>query len=294
MGPTELREARIEITKDFIKRAALRIQRENRRRNDPDEDKNAETKLALKHCKDMVLGSSKFGDDRPLTGCSLSRDGKILVTCSLSGVPKLWEVPQVTNKIAVLKGHKEHVTDVVFSSVDDECLATASTDRTAKIWKTDGTLLQTFKGHSRSVYGIAFQQDGSLVASSGFDSLARVWDLRTARNILIFQGHIKQVLSVDFSPNGYHLASGGEDNQCRIWDLRMRKLLYIIPAHVNLVSQVKYEPQERYFLATASHDMNVNIWSGRDFSLVKSLVGHESKVASLDIAVDSSSRKCFA
>ncbi|KAL9298969.1 putative transcription factor WD40-like family [Arabidopsis thaliana] len=276
MGPTELREARIEIAKYSIKRAALRIQRENRRRNDPDEDKNAENILALKHCKDMVLGSSKFGDDRPLTGCSLSRDGKILVTCSLSGVPKLWEVPQVTNKIVVLKGHKEHVTDVVFSSVDDECLATASTDRTEKIWKTDGTLLQTFK------------------ASSGFDSLARVWDLRTARNILIFQGHIKQVLSVDFSPNGYHLASGGEDNQCRIWDLRMRKLLYIIPAHVNLVSQVKYEPQERYFLATTSHDMNVNIWSGRDFSLVKSLVGHESKVASLDIAVDSSSRKCFA
>ncbi|CAE5974520.1 unnamed protein product [Arabidopsis arenosa] len=330
MCQTELRETRIEIAKYSIKRAALRIQREKRQRDDPDEDTNAETKRALKHVKDMVLDVSKFGDDRPLTGCSLSRDGKILATCSLSGVTKLWEMPQVTNKIDVLKDHKEHATDVVFSPVDYDCLATASTDRTAKLWNIDGTLLQTFKGHldrlariafhpsgkylgttsfdktwrlwdintgieilsqqghSRSVYGIAFQQDGALVASSGFDSLARVWDLRTGRSILVFQGHIKPVLSVDFSANGYHLASGGEDNQCRIWDLRMRKSLYIIPAHVNLVSQVKYEPQEGYFLATASYDMKVNIWSGRDFSLVKSLVGHDSKVASLDIAPDSS------
>ncbi|ESQ39813.1 hypothetical protein EUTSA_v10000860mg [Eutrema salsugineum] len=328
-GPKELREARIEISKFSIKRAAVRIQRAKRRRDDPDEDMDAETKWALKHAKGMVLDCSNFGDDRPLTGCSFSRDGKILATCSLSGVTKLWEMPQVTNKISVLKDHKERATDVVFSPVDD-CLATASADRTAKLWKTDGTLVQTFEGHldrlarvafhpsgkylgttsfdktwrlwdvntgaelllqeghSRSVYGIAFQQDGALAASSGLDSLARVWDLRTGRSILVFQGHIKPVLSVNFSPNGYHLASGGEDNQCRIWDLRMRKSLYIIPAHANLVSQVKYEPQEGYFLATASYDMKVNIWSGRDFSLVKSLAGHESKVASLDIAADTS------
>ncbi|CAF2093710.1 hypothetical protein YC2023_063827 [Brassica napus] len=328
-GPKELREARIDIAKYSIKRAALRVQRAKRRRDDPDEDVDAESKWALKQAKGMVLDCSSFGDDRPLTGCSFSRDGTILATCSLSGVTNLWEMPQVTNKIAVLKDHKERVTDVVFSPVDD-CLATASADRTAKLWKTDGTLLQTFEGHldrlarvafhpsgkylgttsfdktwrlwdvntgaelllqeghSRSVYGIAFQQEGALAASSGLDSLARVWDLRTGRSILAFQGHIKPVLSVNFSPNGYHLASGGEDSQCRIWDLRMRKSLYIIPAHANLVSQVKYEPQEGYFLATASYDMKVNIWSGRDFSLVKSLAGHESKVASLDITADSS------
>ncbi|KAF3511067.1 hypothetical protein Bca4012_002439 [Brassica carinata] len=41
-------------------------------------------------------------------------------------------------------------------------------------------------------------------------------------------------------------------------------------------------------LATASYDMKVNIWSDRDFSLVRSLAGHESKVASSDITADSS------
>lgn len=83
-GPNELREARIEIAKFSIKRAAVRIQRAKRRRDDPDEDIDAETKWALKHAKGMVLDCSNFGDDRPLTGCSFSRDGKILATWYVS------------------------------------------------------------------------------------------------------------------------------------------------------------------------------------------------------------------
>ncbi|CAH2058520.1 unnamed protein product [Thlaspi arvense] len=83
-GPKELREARIDIAKFSIKRAAVRIQRAKRRRDDPDEDVDAETKWALKHAKGMVLDCSNFGDDRPLTGCSFSRDGKILATWYIS------------------------------------------------------------------------------------------------------------------------------------------------------------------------------------------------------------------
>ncbi|CAH8392846.1 unnamed protein product [Eruca vesicaria subsp. sativa] len=143
-GPKELREARIDIARYSIKRAA-EAERARRQRDDPDEDDvyDAENKCALKQAKDMVLDCTSFADDRPLTACSFSRDGNIPATC---GVTILWEMPQVTNKInTVLKSHKEHATDVVFSPVDD-CLATASADRTAKLWKTDGTLLQTFEG----------------------------------------------------------------------------------------------------------------------------------------------------
>ena len=49
------------------------------------------------------------------------------------------------------------------------------------------------EGHSRSVYGIAFQQDWALAASCGMDALARVWDLRTGKSILALEGHVKAV-----------------------------------------------------------------------------------------------------
>lgn len=325
-GSKALLDARIDIAKYSILRAASRLERAKRKRDDPDEDVEAEMDWALRQAGSLVLDCSEIGDDRPLSGCSFSSDGKFLATSSLSGVAKLWSMPQV-RKVSNFKGHTERVTDVMFSPVS-ECLATASADRTARLWSAEGSLLKTFEGHldrlariafhpsgkylgttsfdktwrlwdietgvelllqeghSRSVYGIAFHHDGSLVSSCGLDALARVWDLRTGRSVLALEGHVKPVLGVSFSPNGYHLATGGEDNTCRIWDLRKKKSLYIIPAHSNLVSQVKYEPQEGYFLVTASFDMTAKIWSARDFKPVKTLSGHEAKVTSLDIISD--------
>ncbi|XP_052179956.1 U4/U6 small nuclear ribonucleoprotein PRP4-like protein [Diospyros lotus] len=325
-GSTTLMQARVQIAKYSIAKAAMRLERARRRRDDPDEDLDAEIDWALKQAGSLVLDCSEIGDDRPLSGCSFSCDGEKLATCSLSGVTKIWSMPQVT-KVSTLKGHTERATDVVFSPVDNY-IATASADRTARLWNSEGSLLKTFEGHldrlariafhpsgkylattsfdktwrlwdidtgeelllqeghSRSVYGVSFHHDGSLVATCGLDALARVWDLRTGRSILAFEGHVKPVLGVSFSPNGYHLATGGEDNTCRIWDLRKRKSLYIIPAHSNLISQVKFETQEGYFLVTSSYDMTAKVWSCRDFKPIKTLAGHEAKVTSLDVVRD--------
>ncbi|KAL5788105.1 hypothetical protein ACOSP7_005054 [Xanthoceras sorbifolium] len=325
-GSKALLDARIDIANYSIVRAASRLQRVRRKRDDPDESMDGEIDWALKQAESLFLDCSEFGDDRPLSGCSFSRDGKLLATSAFSGVAKIWSMPKV-KKVSALKGHTERATDVAFSPVHNH-LATASADRTAKLWSTDGSILKTFEGHldrlcriafhpsgkylgttsfdktwrlwdigtgeelllqeghSRSVYGLAFHHDGSLAASCGTDALARVWDLRTGRSILALEGHVKPVLGINFSPNGYHLATGGEDNTCRIWDLRKKKPLYTIPAHSNLISQVKFEPQEGYFLVTGSYDMTVKVWSGRDFKLVKTLSGHEAQVASLDVSAD--------
>lgn len=325
-GSKALLDARVEIAKYSLVKSALRLHRARRKRDDPDEDVDAEVDWALKQAGSLALDCSEIGDDRPLFGCSLSHDGKMLATCSLSGIAKIWHMPQV-QKVSTLKGHTERATDVVFSPTSNY-LATASADKTARLWNSEGSLLRTFEGHldrlariafhpsgkylgtasfdktwrlwnvesgeelllqeghSRSVYGLSFHHDGSLVASCGLDALVRVWDLRTGRSILALEGHVKPVLGVSFSPNGYHLASGGEDNTCRIWDLRQRRSSYIIPAHSNLISQVKFEPQEGYFLATASYDMTAKVWSSRDFKPVKTLSGHEAKIMSLDVASD--------
>ncbi|XP_057507185.1 U4/U6 small nuclear ribonucleoprotein PRP4-like protein isoform X2 [Actinidia eriantha] len=325
-GSKALLKARLEIAKYSIPRAALRLQHARRKRDDPDEDLDAEIDWTLKQAGSLVLDCSEIGDDRPLSGCSLSHDGKMLATCAISGVAKLWSMPQV-KKVSNLKGHTDRATDVAFSPTDN-CIATASADRTARLWNTEGSLLKKFdghldrlariafhpsgkylgttsydktwrlwdidtgeelllqEGHSRSVYGLSFHHDGSLAASCGLDALARVWDLRSGRSILALEGHVKPVLGISFSPNGYHLATGSEDNTCRIWDLRKRKSLYIIPAHSNSISQVKFEPQDGYFLVTASFDTTAKVWSSRDFKPVKTLSGHEARVTSLDVVGD--------
>ena len=51
-------------------------------------------------------------------------------------------------------------------------MATASFDATWRLWDaaTTACLLEQ-EGHSRSVYAIAFQRDGALVASAGLDAI---------------------------------------------------------------------------------------------------------------------------
>ncbi|KAL8154323.1 LOW QUALITY PROTEIN: hypothetical protein V2J09_012083, partial [Rumex salicifolius] len=314
-GSNALLEARLDIAKFSLFRSAQRLNRARRKREDPDEDMDAEIGWALDQAK-MRLEMTVHFQDVPFQK----------MEAFLQPVAKIWSMPEV-KKISVLKGHTERATDVAFSPVND-IVATASADRTAKLWNTEGSLLKTFEGHlqrlariafhpsgkylgtasfdktwrlwdvesgtelllqeghSRSVYAVAFHPDGSLAASTGLDALARVWDLRTGRSILSLEGHVKHVLGVSFSPNGYHLATGSEDNTCRIWDMRKRKCIYIIPAHSNLISQVKFEPQEGYHLVTASYDTTAKVWSSRDFKPIRTLSGHEDKVSSLDIMAD--------
>lgn len=79
-GSKALLDARIDMAKYSLVRAASRLQRARRKRDDPDEDMDAELDWALKQAGSLVLNCSEIGDDRPLSGCSFSQDGKLLAT----------------------------------------------------------------------------------------------------------------------------------------------------------------------------------------------------------------------
>ncbi|MBD0343498.1 MAG: hypothetical protein ICV63_01415, partial [Coleofasciculus sp. Co-bin14] len=54
-----------------------------------------------------------------------------------------------------------------------------SRDRTVKLWRTDGTLMQTFDGHSDLVMSVSFSPDGQMIASASRDCtiMLTVWNL---------------------------------------------------------------------------------------------------------------------
>lgn len=69
--------------------------------------------------------------------------------------------------MVVLRGHKRGIWSVEFSPVD-QCVITASGDKTIKIWAiSDGSCLKTFEGHTSSVFRASFLTRGTQFVSCG-------------------------------------------------------------------------------------------------------------------------------
>ena len=97
-------------------------------------------------------------------------------------------------------------------------LASASDDKTIKLWELDGTLIRTLENHLDWVWDLSFSPDSQMLASASADQTIKLWRL-DGTLINSFQGHKSGIRSMSFSPDGNMLASASADKTVKIWRL---------------------------------------------------------------------------
>ncbi len=121
----------------------------------------------------------------------------------------------------VFRAHTGGINAVIFAP-DGKTIATASDDRTVRLWPLDMGEPKILEGHTDEVWAAAYSPDGKLLATGGKDKDVRLWDIAKGTSTAL-QGHLQWVTHVTFSADNLWLASQGLGDGIFLWNVATRE-----------------------------------------------------------------------
>ena len=189
----------------------------------------------------------------------------------------------LSSQVRMTLSHSGSVNGVIFSP-DGTRLATASSDKTAKVWDAESGKELLTLSHSGFVNDVVFSLDGKRLATASSDQTAKVWDAESGKELLTLS-HSDFVNNVVFSPDGKRLATASNDQTSKIWDVTSGKELLALRGHSDPVSDVTFSPDGKR-LATVSDDETAKVWDAESGKELLTLRGHSNIVNSVAFSPD--------
>jgi WD40 repeat protein len=110
-------------------------------------------------------------------GVAAKPDGSVGYSVGSDRQLRSWKPGGEGKQLKASAGHGDEVFKVVFSPRDN-LLATASADKSVRLWDPDKLAnTKTLAGLADWVYAVAFSPDGKKLAAGGFDGMVVVWNV---------------------------------------------------------------------------------------------------------------------
>uniref|UniRef100_A0A665VZF1 Beta'-coat protein n=1 Tax=Echeneis naucrates TaxID=173247 RepID=A0A665VZF1_ECHNA len=133
---------------------------------------------------------------------------------------KLWDWDRKWTCSQVFEGHAHYVMQIVINPKDNNQFASASLDRTIKVWQLGSKMPNfTLEGHEKGVNCIDYYGGGDkpYLVSGADDRLVKIWDYQNKTCVQTLVGHAQNVTCVSFHPELPIILTGAEDGTVRVW-----------------------------------------------------------------------------
>lgn len=188
---------------------------------------NLQAIQVIEGCKDSIM-SLQIKDKEIVAGCA---DGRLRTFDLRQG--QLYE-DYIGCKCPKKRNRGSGVANVCFAcllgiapitsaklSKDSNCVLVNTMDSTIRLMdKTNGKLLNSFRGHRQEKYKIesALSYDDIHVLSGSEDGQVYIWKVLEGTLVRTLESHSGTVSTLDCHPSQASLVTGGDDGVIRVWD----------------------------------------------------------------------------
>ncbi|EDW01239.1 GH20562 [Drosophila grimshawi] len=216
-----------------------------------DEDSLLQPLIQQNNCHTATIGCVAFTHHGATGFASACQDGSM----------KVWQLTrdkQERNNYAfslryAALAHDKEVNCVTYA-LNNKILATASQDKTAKIWTADSNvLLGVLRGHTRGVWCVRFSPVDQIVLTSSSDCSLRIWSIANFSCLKRMEQECT-ILRVEFLDHGKFILSAASDGLLKLWNIKTNLCVQSIDEHSDRVWSIAVSACSNRFFYTGGAD----------------------------------------
>jgi cytochrome c len=254
-----------------------------------------DTSAILWSLRDNVARQVLRLHESAVNAVAILQDGRV-VTAGADAIIGIWTSGKPVPD-AILRGHEGPIAALAVAP-DGATFASASWDRTVRLWPLAGGPSVVLEGHGQNVNGVAFTPDGKAVVSAGYDATVRIWPLPQPVSPIVTElpaplnavttapdgeiatagadGHIyflaasgqrrdaikalpTQIVALAISHDGVRIAAAGINGTVALIDRRARSREHVVTGSGAPIWAVAFLPDSRTLLAGGG-DRTIRRW----------------------------------
>ncbi|KAF2068787.1 hypothetical protein CYY_009889 [Polysphondylium violaceum] len=231
-------------------------------------DKNLE--LATRYFTECTT-KDYAGHKKKVNSVHWSLDGKKLASGGVDNTVRVWGIDTTKGKELEIKGHTDTVEQLAWSPINSDILATASSDKTIKIWDTRSGKCTTTINTGGENINLAWYIDGQYMASGTRDDQVSLIDLQIPKIVKNYK-YNEEINEISWDKKGelFFMTTGSGTieiykYQSKTPDLKSIKTLYAHPTNIYCMD---FDPSGKYF-AVGSADSLISLWDYEEMFCIR-------------------------